>query len=110
LGQKPGFLTDISVSSKGDGRNPVSFLAKLGQKPGFLTKIFVNSKGDDRNPVSLFLSWRKIIRPATGEILPPPLARICLLIAYSVIKLIIVKKYESPIISRLTKNQYCSPL
>jgi hypothetical protein len=83
LGQKPGFLTDISVSSKNDGRNPVSFL---------------------------FLSWRKIIMPATGEILPPPLARICLLIAYSVIKLKIVKKYESLIISRLTKNQYCSQL
>jgi hypothetical protein len=54
-----------------------------GQKPGFLTKISVHSKGDGRNPVSFL---------ATGEILPPPPARIYLLIAYSVIKLKIVKK------------------
>ena len=65
MGQKPGLLTDISVNSKNDDRNPVSFLAKLGQKPGFLTKISVDSKGDGRNPVSFL---------ATGEILPPPLA------------------------------------
>ncbi len=51
-----------------------------------------------------------IIGLATGEILPPPLARIWSLSGNFVIKLKIVKKYESLIISRLTKNQYCPPL
>ncbi|MCF3573609.1 hypothetical protein L2E67_22005 [Planktothrix agardhii 1803] len=79
MGQKPGFLTAISVNSKNDGRNPVSFY----QKPGFLTAISVNSKNDGRNRVSFL---------ATGEILPPPLAPICLMSGNFMIKLKIVKK------------------